>query len=184
MFKWYRDAQICYSLLSDVPSNKDALALDPNHPSFLREVREEGVKDKFRKSRWFKHSWTLQQPIAPRTVVFLSKDWKGLGTKDPLADVIEAITHIDRDILTHRKVLADERALRSGCGGRLNAKRLGSRMRPTRCPGSSRSLCLRFMARVGMHSSSSRRRFYSESRTVPSLPGANARPFPAAPAPS
>ena len=106
MFKWYRDAQICYAFLADVPSSEDIRALDPKDPGFLRKIREEGGK--FQKSRWFKRSWTLQELIAPRTVVFLSKDWKGLGTKDSLADVVEAITHIDRDILTHKRALADE----------------------------------------------------------------------------
>ncbi|KAI1792656.1 heterokaryon incompatibility protein-domain-containing protein, partial [Ganoderma leucocontextum] len=92
MFKWYRDAQICYALLSDVPSDEDVRAKD----------------SKFRESRWFKRSWTLQELIAPRTVVFFSQDWKGLGTKDALVDLIEEITHIDRGVLTHKMALANE----------------------------------------------------------------------------
>ncbi|KAM5546122.1 hypothetical protein V8D89_000248 [Ganoderma adspersum] len=92
MFNWYRDAQICYAFLADVPSDEDA--------------RAEGSK--FRESRWFKRAWTLQELIAPRVVVFLSRNWEGLGTKDSLAELVEEITHIDRAILTHERALAEE----------------------------------------------------------------------------
>ena len=92
MFNWYRDAQICYAFLADVPSEED--------------VRAEGSK--FRESRWFKRAWTLQELIAPRVVVFLSQNWEGLGTKDSLAGLVEEITHIDRAILTHERALAEE----------------------------------------------------------------------------
>ena len=92
MFNWYRDAQICYAFLADVPSDED--------------IR---VKDsRFRNSRWFKRAWTLQELIAPRVVVFLSQNWEGLGTKDSLAELVEEITHIDRAILTHERALAEE----------------------------------------------------------------------------
>ncbi len=76
----------------DVPSNED--------------VRAEGSK--FRTSRWFKRGWTLQELIAPLVVVFLSQDWEGLGTKDGLADLIQDITFIDREILTHKRALRGE----------------------------------------------------------------------------
>ncbi|PIL25277.1 hypothetical protein GSI_13166 [Ganoderma sinense ZZ0214-1] len=92
MFNWYRGAQICYAFLVDVPSDED--------------VRAKGST--FRISRWFRRGWTLQELVAPRVVVFLSRDWDGLGTKDALADVIGEITHITCEILTHEKALSDE----------------------------------------------------------------------------
>ena len=46
MFNWYRDAQICYAFLSDVPSPEDA-----RRPWVSR----------FRGSRWFRRGWTLQE---------------------------------------------------------------------------------------------------------------------------
>ena len=109
MFKWYRDAQICYTFLADVPSDEDVRGVGPRSPTAAYSRNSEGQKrSKFQKSRWFRRSWTLQELIAPRMLVFLSKDWKGLGTKESLADLVEEITHIDRDILTHKKALADE----------------------------------------------------------------------------
>ncbi|KAM5530691.1 hypothetical protein V8D89_015663 [Ganoderma adspersum] len=92
MFNWYRDGQVCYAFLSDVPSHDDI------------EIEHAG----FRRSRWFTRAWTLQELIAPRVVIFFSQEWEPLGTKDALADVVEDITHIDRAILTHKKGLAEE----------------------------------------------------------------------------
>lgn len=92
MCNWYRGAQVCYAFLADVPFNDD--------------VRAENAK--FRKSRWFTRGWTLQELIAPRVVVFFSQEWKGLGTKDALADIIQDITFIDREVLTHKIALSDE----------------------------------------------------------------------------
>ncbi|PIL28814.1 hypothetical protein GSI_08859 [Ganoderma sinense ZZ0214-1] len=92
MFNWYRGAQVCYAFLADVPSDDN-----------IRHNRS-----KFRESRWFRRAWTLQELIAPRVVVFFSKHWEPLGTKDTLADLVEDITHIDHKILTHKKALAEE----------------------------------------------------------------------------
>ena len=111
MFAWYRDAQICYAFLSDVPSNDHVRANGPVliwYDDGADEDSERAKDSEFRTSRWFKRAWTLQELIAPRVVVFLSQDWKGLGTKHSLADLIEDITRIDRDILTHKKALANE----------------------------------------------------------------------------
>ena len=92
MFNWYRDAQVCYAFLADVPSDDDV----------------EAKESKFRESRWFQRAWTLQELIAPRVVAFLSREWEPLGTKDSLAELIQEITRIDCDILTHEKAMAEE----------------------------------------------------------------------------
>ena len=92
MYNWYRDAHVCYTFLADVPSDED--------------VRAKGSM--FRRSRWFKRCWTLQELIAPIVVVFLSQTWEDIGTKDVLADIIYEITSIDRGILTHERALSDE----------------------------------------------------------------------------
>ncbi|EPE03441.1 het and ankyrin domain protein [Ophiostoma piceae UAMH 11346] len=64
MFKWYRDATICYAYLSDVaPVNEPAVEIGLG----------------FETSRWFTRGWTLQELVAPKDVVFLAKDWTFLG---------------------------------------------------------------------------------------------------------
>ncbi|EJF60890.1 HET-domain-containing protein, partial [Dichomitus squalens LYAD-421 SS1] len=89
MYPWYGSAHTCYAFLSDVPSST--------------HVKVKGSA--FRESRWFKRGWTLQELIAPPWIVFLSSEWKVLGTKDGLVDVIHEITLISRRILRHEDSL-------------------------------------------------------------------------------
>ncbi|KAI0363665.1 HET-domain-containing protein, partial [Pilatotrama ljubarskyi] len=86
MYEWYKQADVCYVYLADVDAN-DAVEL---HTSAFQE------------SRWHKRSWTLQELLAPAHVVFFSKDWLPLGTKATLAGILQAVTGINIDILTHK----------------------------------------------------------------------------------
>ncbi|KAI0629087.1 hypothetical protein C8Q77DRAFT_334475 [Trametes polyzona] len=52
-------------------------------------------------------AWTLQELVASRRVIFLSADWAVLGEKDELADVLEEVTGIDKDVLTHHRDVMD-----------------------------------------------------------------------------
>ncbi|KAH9848554.1 heterokaryon incompatibility protein-domain-containing protein [Lenzites betulinus] len=83
MYALYRDADVCYVYLADVPGGTDP--------------REE--ESKFWKSRWHKRGWTLQELVAPPYVVFLAWDWSFLGTKTALASTLEKITRVDTAIL-------------------------------------------------------------------------------------
>lgn len=85
MFEWYAAAEVCFAYLEDVGDDHDPRLKD----------------SRFRRSRWFTRGWTLQELISPAVVVFVSKDWNVLGTKESLADVVEEVTGIDRDVLAH-----------------------------------------------------------------------------------
>ena len=89
MYEWYAAADICFALLDDVGDDHDPRLKD----------------SKFRRSRWFTRGWTLQELIAPTVVVFISKDWRLLGTKEHLADLVEEITGVDRAVLRHETPL-------------------------------------------------------------------------------
>lgn len=89
MYEWYAAADVCFAFLEDV---------DDDHDPRLKD-------SKFRRSRWFARGWTLQELIAPAVVVFVSRRWHLLGTKENLADLVEEITGIDSVILTHRQSL-------------------------------------------------------------------------------
>lgn len=89
MFTWYSLADVCYVFLSDVSANDDPAEKDSS----------------FRRSMWFKRGWTLQELIVPSKNVFLSKDWRMIGTKTSLAPVIEGVTGIDTGILLHTRQL-------------------------------------------------------------------------------
>ncbi|KAK1834707.1 ankyrin repeat-containing domain protein [Podospora conica] len=78
MFKWYREAAICYVYLADLPPGDEI-----HNPD-----------SRFRSSRWFQRGWTLQELLAPLHVRFYNANWQCLGTKGELCEVIEDITGI------------------------------------------------------------------------------------------
>jgi hypothetical protein len=84
MFRWYRNAAVCYAHLSDVPS-----------APWLSQEACDGIS----KSRWFTRGWTLQELLAPEQLIFYSRDWQPLGAKADFADIISDITRIGRNFL-------------------------------------------------------------------------------------
>ncbi|KAJ2976152.1 hypothetical protein NUW54_g11615 [Trametes sanguinea] len=83
MFRWYADAEVCYAYLHDV-SGSERLATPDSE---------------FRTSEWFKRGWTLQELIAPKDVVFLSRLWFPIASKRSFAPLLEEITGVDADVL-------------------------------------------------------------------------------------
>lgn len=83
MFEWYRRAGVCYAHLADVGRDDDPVA----HSSA------------FRRSKWHTRGWTLQELIAPDSLVFLAQDWEPLGTKHSLAGIVETVTGVDARVL-------------------------------------------------------------------------------------
>jgi hypothetical protein len=77
MFSWYQNALVCYVYLSDVPSAGDAAR-----------------GSAFQKSAWFTRGWTLQELLAPETVIFFDQDWIEIGTKAALENELMSITKI------------------------------------------------------------------------------------------
>jgi len=87
MFRWYSNATQCYVYLSDVSFDTGE---DSNPPPW-----ESG----FRKSRWFKRGWTLQELLAPHSVKFFSLERRRLGDKISLQQQIHEITCIPTSAL-------------------------------------------------------------------------------------
>ena len=90
MFRWYKNSAQCYVYLADVTKKKrkaDDEARD-------HEMPDGTWLSAFRTSRWFKRGWTLQELLAPRVVLFFSRDRELLGTKFSLVQLIHEITHI------------------------------------------------------------------------------------------
>ena len=87
MFRWYKEAEVCFAYLADVPSHCDLDADD----------------SLFRMCRWHTRVWTLQELIAPDFLVFLSTDWRQLGNRAELAGLLEDITRIPHEVLTGTK---------------------------------------------------------------------------------
>ena len=85
MFTWYQDAESCYVYLSDVCFDSDDVTMDGSDPEWLKS---------FQSSKWFTRGWTLQELLAPGTVVFFDKNWMEFGTKESLEDQVISITGI------------------------------------------------------------------------------------------
>ena len=84
MFTWYKNAQISYAYLADVPAD------------FHDPETSEGMTlyASLERSQWLTRGWTLQELLAPQWVVFLTDDCAQIGTKATLANEITAITGI------------------------------------------------------------------------------------------
>ncbi|KAF0635540.1 hypothetical protein FPSE5266_20371 [Fusarium pseudograminearum] len=76
MFSWYKNSAICYAYLADV---------------------NPGDLPSFSTSRWFTRGWTLQELLAPKSLIFFAKDWSVFGTRESLSDKIFEITKIKKD---------------------------------------------------------------------------------------
>ncbi|KAI8625413.1 HET-domain-containing protein [Xylariaceae sp. FL1651] len=102
MFRWYQNAEVCYTYLCDVSEN-DIYS---------------GLKSAFRKARWFSRGWTLQELLAPRILKFFGAGWGELRFlsedtgelfTDGLqrAELIETITGINYEILIHDRPFSE-----------------------------------------------------------------------------
>jgi hypothetical protein len=86
MYRWYEEANQCYAYLADVSQKTENRLASVTGPEF-------------RKSKWFTRGWTLQELIAPPTIVFLDCEWQEIDTKTNLQQTISEITGIPRGFL-------------------------------------------------------------------------------------
>jgi hypothetical protein len=93
MFRWYRNAAVCYAYLSDV----DVSSSPP--PRYSRHYKTWVDVSKVKQSAWFLRGWTLQELIAPRSLLFYAGDWSPLGTREELATAIQEETGVPRHVL-------------------------------------------------------------------------------------
>lgn len=86
MFQWYASSAVCYVFLSDLPP------ADDENSSALQS-------SSMAKCRWFTRGWTLQELLAPPTVMFYDGGWQPRGTKTDLGPAISFVTGIDEEVL-------------------------------------------------------------------------------------
>ncbi|ETS87132.1 hypothetical protein PFICI_00960 [Pestalotiopsis fici W106-1] len=82
MFRWYQNADLCIAYLCDVTW-----------------VEEEQVWPQWNASRWFTRGWTLQELLAPPSVLLYNSDWQCLGDRTSFSTWIQAITGINERYL-------------------------------------------------------------------------------------
>ena len=83
---------MCCAYLADVPSNSEAVKWE-------QKSKRDRWERQFKSSRWFTRGWTLQELIAPESLVFYADDWSEIGTKRSLLDQLAVITSIRREVL-------------------------------------------------------------------------------------
>jgi hypothetical protein len=91
MFKWYREAAVCFVYLSDLSRS---ITSDPSS-----QRSRDDLYSRLPHCHWFRRGWTLQELIAPRIVDFYDSSWTKRGTKYSLKSVIHEITSIDLAVL-------------------------------------------------------------------------------------
>lgn len=90
MFKWYSDAVVCITYMSDV---RKSLGVTTGPQVFYDSQTG-------RPSVWFTRGWTLQELLAPKNMQFYDQRWEFLGTKNRLAVPLAHITRIRVEYLT------------------------------------------------------------------------------------
>ncbi|OHW98848.1 HET domain containing protein [Colletotrichum incanum] len=70
MWRWYKEARICYAFLSDL-----SMSGWTNDPPLQSRATGEGLE----RCRWFTRGWTLQELLAPDSIVFFDKNWTHCG---------------------------------------------------------------------------------------------------------
>lgn len=90
MFSWYKSAAECFVYLEDVQTGGvgETLLLD-------EAQREATWRDwclQVKRSRWLTRGWTLQELIAPKSVILYNCDWKYMSNlwnfRNEMVDVI------------------------------------------------------------------------------------------------
>ncbi|KAK0738681.1 hypothetical protein B0T18DRAFT_422585 [Schizothecium vesticola] len=90
MHQWYHRAAFCVAYLADVSSG----------PLYGLTTQEMKSQSDLPHSRWFTRGWTLQELLVPRHVFFHNKDWASIALKDDMAELLEEITGIRRNVFT------------------------------------------------------------------------------------
>ncbi|KAK7443547.1 hypothetical protein VKT23_015720 [Stygiomarasmius scandens] len=96
MYAYYQNAEVCYVYLVDA---KDTSRRDM--------FGERGAYYWWGGSLWFRRGWTLQELLAPQTVVFFNKRWRQIGNKHELRGDIHQRTTIPITVLSGEQSIQD-----------------------------------------------------------------------------
>lgn len=108
MFEWYQMSIECYVFLPDV--HKVDLPFEDGHeseiyynrvkPNIIGPEHDVAINlSQFRESVWFTRSWTLQELLAPESVLFYDTSFNCIGSKWSLLTFVEEITSIPGEYL-------------------------------------------------------------------------------------
>ncbi|RSL48485.1 hypothetical protein CEP54_012922 [Fusarium duplospermum] len=95
MFSWYQDSYQCFVYLATAPDEGPT----------LEQAAKEPMENYLANFKWFQRGWTLQELIAPSTIVFFDSNWGFIGTKSSLCQTLASITGIDSMVLRRADTL-------------------------------------------------------------------------------
>jgi hypothetical protein len=93
MFRWYKDAEICFAYLSDL-----VLPISTS-------IDEDELVSYLSRCRWFSRGWTLQELIVPRSLELYDSSWNFRGSRDQFASQLSTITRVDVAVLQNSNVM-------------------------------------------------------------------------------
>lgn len=93
MFRWYRQAEVCFAYISDLPQREGG-------PAF--EWLNDGCY-----YRWFTRGWTLQELVAADKIEFYDAGWEYRGDKATLTKQLFRTTGIDEQVLADSRILPE-----------------------------------------------------------------------------
>ncbi|KAH7064401.1 heterokaryon incompatibility protein-domain-containing protein [Paraphoma chrysanthemicola] len=86
MYRWYRNARICFAYLEDVRPGQDISTWSTTTV------------------RWFSRGWTLQELVASPNLQFFASDWTLLGSKSSYCEQLASITGIHAQALIDKPI--------------------------------------------------------------------------------
>ncbi|KAK1071668.1 hypothetical protein LTR33_010397 [Friedmanniomyces endolithicus] len=91
MFRWYSLAGVGYAHLAGIARPAGQRLAGHYGEDFRRA---------FRRAYWFQGAWTLQELLAPPSLIFVDQSWDVIGTKAELAQDVADASDMDPDDLT------------------------------------------------------------------------------------
>jgi hypothetical protein len=95
MFRWYREAEVCFAYISDLPPRQGGPALD-----WLNDPRDGHY-------RWLTRGWTLQELVAAAKIEFYDAEWEYRGDKATLIRQLHLATGVDEQVLADSNILPE-----------------------------------------------------------------------------
>ncbi|KAI7776252.1 hypothetical protein LA080_005539 [Diaporthe eres] len=93
MFRWYRQAEVCFAYISDLPQRDGGPAVDWLNDGCCY--------------RWFTRGWTLQELVAADKIEFYDAGWEYRGDKATLTGQLFRTTGIDEQVLADSRILPE-----------------------------------------------------------------------------
>jgi hypothetical protein len=105
MFRWYKESNVCFVYLSDLPAFSDGSSRPEDYGS-ISWVGFAALGEHLPQCRWFTRGWTLQELIASKNVEFYDERWRLRGNKMFMRMQISSVTGIQQEVLDNSDLIS------------------------------------------------------------------------------